>query len=86
MTGSSSAITGVRRIRKISWKFEDENLIKYRRFCKNGPAVSAMGSGRMGMSEFYGGRDNTASVATIHRALELRIVNSEKTTELENKL
>jgi len=38
------------------------------------------------MSEFYGSRDNTASVATIHRALELRIVNLEKTTELENKL
>ena len=33
-----------------------------------------------------GSRDNTASVATIHRALELRIVNLKKTTELENKL
>ena len=60
--------------------------MKYRRLCKNGPAVSATGLGCMGMSEFYGGRDNTVSVATIHRALELRIVNLEKTTELENKL
>jgi aryl-alcohol dehydrogenase-like predicted oxidoreductase len=40
--------------------------MKYRRLCKNGPAVSARGLGCMGMSEFYGSRDNTASVATIH--------------------
>ncbi len=60
--------------------------MKYRRLCKNEPAVSATGFGCMDMSEFYSSRDNIASVATIHRALELRIVNLEKTTELENKL
>jgi aryl-alcohol dehydrogenase-like predicted oxidoreductase len=47
--------------------------MQFRELGRSGLTVSAEGLGCMGMSEFYGPRDDDESIATIHRALELGV-------------
>ena len=47
--------------------------MRQRQLGRTGPAVSALGLGCMGMSEFYGVRDEAESLATIDHALGLGI-------------
>jgi aryl-alcohol dehydrogenase-like predicted oxidoreductase len=47
--------------------------MQFRELGRSGLKVSAIGLGCMGMSEFYGGRDDDESLSTIHRAIDLGV-------------
>lgn len=48
-------------------------MIAHRELGRSGLTVSALGLGCMGMSQFYGPGDDTESIATVHRALDLGV-------------
>jgi len=57
----------------MSYDNEERTKMKTRKLGKQGPVVSALGLGCMGMTGIYGEPNEPESIATIHRAIDLGI-------------
>ncbi|HEL2929505.1 TPA: aldo/keto reductase [Legionella pneumophila] len=63
----------VLEIEKYFIKPQEAKFMEQRRIGKNGPLVSAIGLGCMGMSMGYGPGDDAQSIKVIHRAIDLGV-------------
>src|SRR5262249_52789599 len=72
--GATNSVTNCSEIPRLkNWGNGLEIEMRLVRLGRNGPEVSEMGVGWMGMSGGYGPADDAESIATIHAALEAGI-------------